>query len=305
MFKSGFVAVVGKPNAGKSSLINSLVGFNIGIVTPKPQTTRFNIKGIRTSDTSQIIFIDTPGIHTPKTKLGNYMIKGIVEATRNVDIILYIVDATKPFIDDANLKIIKQIIATKKETILVINKIDEIKKENILKITKEYIKIFKDHTSALNTIIPISVKKQDGLDIVINCIENLLKEGNMLYESDEVTNIIEKDLVAEYIRAKALKYLDEEVPHGINVLVDKMKARTTKESNIVYDIEATIICKKESHKPIIIGHNAEMLKKITKNANKDISKMLNVRSTLKLWVKVRKDWDNNERYLSNIKDKIN
>lgn len=304
MFKSGFVAVVGKPNAGKSSLINALVGFNIGIVTPKPQTTRFNIKGIRISDTSQIIFIDTPGVHIPKTKLGDYMIKGVLDATRNVDIIIYLVDATKPFVDEANLKIIKEIVATKKETILVINKIDEIKKENILRITEEYIKTFKDYNGNLNTIIPISVKKQDGLDIVINCIENLLKEGDMLYEEDEITDVVEKDLVAEYIREKALKYLNEEVPHGINVIVDKMKTRTTKENNTVYDIEATIICKKESHKPIIIGKNAEMLKKITNASKRDISKILYARVNLKIWVKVRKDWDNNEGFLSNIKDKI-
>lgn len=304
MIKSGFVAVVGKPNAGKSSLINKLVEFDVSIITPKPQTTRFNIKAIRTSETSQIIFIDTPGVHVPKHKLGNYMMKGVDIALGSVDLVIYLVDGTKPFLDDANRKIIKDIIKSKKKVMLVINKVDDIKKENILKIIEEYNNYVSELGGKFSEIIPISVHKNDGLDLVIKCIENNLPEGEYLFEKDEVTDISEKDLVSEYVRSKALKYLNEEIPHGINVVVLNMKDRVTENGNLVYDIEVEIICKKDSHKGIIIGKNGEMLKKINTASKREIEKMLDARVNLKIWVKIRKDWDNNETYLKNIKDKI-
>ena len=302
--KSGFVAVLGKPNAGKSSLVNKLVGFNVAIITPKPQTTRFNIKGIRTTDTSQIIFIDTPGVHTPKNKLGEYMMKGVSQAVDNVDAILYIVDGSKPVLDDANKGIMEQIVKTKKDVILAINKVDKIKKENILRIIDEYNKYIKAIGGYFKDIVPISIYKNDGLDVLVECIENSLPEGDIIFDTDEVTDITQRELVEEYIREKALKYLDEEIPHGLSIQVEKMKDRVTENGNLVYDIEANIICKKDSHKGIIIGKNGEMLKKIGSAARRDMEEMLDARVNLKLWVKVRADWDDNDTYLSSFKNKV-
>lgn len=302
--KSGFVAVLGKPNAGKSSLVNKLVGFNVAIITPKPQTTRFNIKGIRTTDTSQIIFIDTPGVHTPKNKLGEYMMKGVSQAVDNVDAILYIVDGSKPVLDDANKGIMEQIVKTKKDVILAINKVDKIKKENILRIIDEYNKYIKVIGGCFKDIVPISIYKNDGLDVLVECIEKSLPEGDIIFDTDEVTDITQRELVEEYIREKALKYLDEEIPHGLSIQVEKMKDRVTENGNLVYDIEANIICKKDSHKGIIIGKNGEMLKRIGSAARRDMEEMLDARVNLKLWVKVRADWDDNDTYLSSFKNKV-
>lgn len=302
--KAGFVAVVGKPNAGKSSMVNDLVGFDVAIITPKPQTTRFNIQGIRTSESSQIIFIDTPGVHSPKNKLGEYMMKGVGQAVDNVDAIIYLVDGAKPVLDEANKKIMEQIVATGKKLLLVINKVDKIKKENILRIIEEYNKYIISIGGEFTDIVPISVYKKDGLDTLIECIEKVLPEGDYIFEEDEITDVTERELVEEYIRSKALKYLDEEIPHGLIIQVQKMKDRVTENDNLVYDIEANIICKKSSHKGIIIGKNGEMLKRIGSSARKDIEKMLDARVNLKLWVKVRKDWDDNDQYLSQFKNKI-
>ena len=304
MYKTGFVGIVGKPNAGKSSLINKMVGFKVAITTPKPQTTRFNIKGIRSSKTSQIIFIDTPGVHTPKHKLGEYMMKGVSMAVQDTDCIIYLVDSTKPVLDEANKKIMQDIVKAKKNIILVINKIDSIKKENILRIIEEYNKYIESIGGSFSDIVPISVYKDDGLDILINVIEKILPEGEAIFSEDEITDISERDIAEEIIREKALSYLDEEVPHGINVKIEKMKLRETENGNEVYDIEAEIICKKESHKPIIIGKNGDMLKRISTSSRREIEDMTGVRVNLKIWVKVRRDWENTENFLGNIKDKI-
>lgn len=302
--KSGFVAVLGKPNAGKSSLVNKLVGFNVAIITPKPQTTRFNIKGIRTTDESQIIFIDTPGVHMPKNKLGEYMMKGVTQAVSNVDMILYLVDGSKPVLDEANKKIMEEIVLSKKKIVLAINKVDKIKKENILRIIEEYNKYIMELGGSFEDIVPISIYKNDGLDVLVKCIENILPEGDIIFDTDEITDITERELVEEYIREKALKYLDEEIPHGLSIQVEKMKDRVTENGNLVYDIETNIICKKDSHKGIIIGKNGEMLKKIGSAARRDIENMLDARVNLKLWVKVRHDWDDNDTYLTSFKDKV-
>ena len=302
--KSGFVAVVGKPNAGKSSMVNKLVGFDVAIITPKPQTTRFNIQGIRTTNTSQIIFIDTPGVHSPKNKLGEYMMKGVGLAVDSVDSILYLVDGAKPVLDEANKRIIEQIVETKKKVILAINKVDKIKKENILRIIEEYDKYITNLGGKFEAIVPISVYNSDGLDALVKCIEDTLPEGDYIFEEDEVTDVTERELVEEYIRSKALKYLDEEIPHGLIIQVEKMKDRQTQNGNTVYDIEANIICKKDSHKGIIIGKNGDMLKRITNNSRREIAEMTDTRVNLKIWVKVRKDWENVDNFLGNIKDKI-
>lgn len=302
--KSGFVAVVGKPNAGKSSMVNKLVGFDVAIITPKPQTTRFNIQGIRTTDVSQIIFIDTPGVHSPKNKLGEYMMKGVGLAVDSVDSILYLVDGAKPVLDEANKRIIEQIVQTKKKVILAINKVDKIKKENILRIIEEYNKYIISLGGSFEAIVPISVYNSDGLEDLVKCIEDTLPEGDYIFEEDEVTDVTERELVEEYIRSKALKYLDEEIPHGLIIQVESMKDRVTENGNTVYDIEANIICKKDSHKGIIIGKDGEMLKRIGSAARRDIELMLDSRVNLKLWVKVRKDWDDNDSYLTYFKNKI-
>lgn len=304
MFKSGYVGIVGKPNAGKSTLVNKLVGFKVAITTPKPQTTRFNIRGIRTSKTSQIVFIDTPGVHTPSHKLGKYMMKGVTIVVADSDVIVYLVDASKPFLDDANKKIIQELAEAKKKIILAINKVDAVKKENILKIMDEYIKYLAGFGGEFKAIVPISVVRDDGLDILVRCIEDELLEGEKIFDDDEVTDISERDIAEEIIREKLLSNLDEEIPHGINVVIEKMKKRTTENGNDVYDIDAEIICKKDNHKPIILGKEGLLIKKITNLARRDIEEMTDTRVNLKIWVKVRSDWENQDNFLGNIKDKI-
>lgn len=303
MFKTGYISVVGKPNAGKSTLVNKLVGFKVAITTPKPQTTRFNIKGIITTKTSQMIFTDTPGVHIPKTKLGEYMMKGVDEAIKGVDVIIYIVDASKPKIDLASEKIMKNIVDTKSKVILAINKIDKIEKGKILNIINEYNSYMESISGSFDEIIPISIYKQDGLDILVQNIEKYLPEGEPIFSEDDITNITERELVEEIIREKALNNLEEEVPHGIKVEVEKFKKRKNREKISVYDIEVNIICGRDSHKGIIIGKDGVMLKKIGTLARKEIEDMLEDKVNLKLWVKVRPNWQENEMYLKDIKNK--
>ena len=293
MFKTGYISVVGKPNAGKSTLVNKLVGFKVAITTPKPQTTRFNIKGIITSKTSQMIFTDTPGVHIPKSKLSEYMMKGVNESIKSVDVIIYIVDASKPKIDEASRKIMKNIVETKCNVILVINKIDKIEKSKILSIITEYNNYIQSINGKFVEIIPISIYKQDGLGILVENIEKYLPEGEMIYQEDEITNITEREIVEEIIREKALNNLEEEVPHGIKVEVEKFKKRKNSKKQNIYDIEANIICSRDSHKGIIIGKDGIMLKKIGTLARKEIEDMLEDKVNLKLWVKSKKNWQEN------------
>lgn len=304
MFKSGYVTVVGKPNAGKSTLVNKIVGFKVAITTPKPQTTRFNIKGIITDENSQMIFIDTPGVHTPKDKMGEYMMKNVDTAIQSVDVIIYMVDATKPTIDKANETIMQNIVNTKNNVILCINKIDKIEKGKILKIITVYDEYFKSIGGEFRDVIPISVYKQDGLDILKESIIKYLPEGDLIYEEDEITDITEREIIEEIIREKALNNLEEEVPHGIKVEVQRFKKRKNRQKQAVYDIDVDIICEKMSHKGIIIGKDGAMLKKIGSSARIDIEDMLQDKVNLKLWVKVRLDWQDNENYLGNIKSRI-
>ena len=304
MFKSGYVTVVGKPNAGKSTLVNKLVGFKVAITTPKPQTTRFNIKCIITDKNSQMVLIDTPGVHIPKDKIGEYMMKNVESAIEYVDVIVYMVDASKPTIDKANETIMQNIVNSKHSVILCINKIDKIEKGKILKIITIYNDYFKSIGGEFKDIVPISVYKQDGLNILKECIIKYLPEGDLIYDEDEITDITEREIVEEIIREKALNNLDEEVPHGIKVEVEKFKKRKNRQKQSVYDIEVNIICEKMSHKGIIIGKDGAMLKKIGTQARIDIEEMLEDKVNLKLWVKVRQDWQDNDNYLGNIKSKI-
>ena len=303
MFKSGYITVVGKPNAGKSTLVNKLVGFKVAITTPKPQTTRYNIKGIITNQNSQMIFIDTPGVHIPKHKMGEYMMKGVENAIASVDVIIYLVDASKPTIDTANENIMKNIASSKAKVILAINKIDKIEKGKILKIISIYDEYMRKLNGEFKEIIPISVFKNDGIELLIQKIEENLPIGEKIYDDDEITDMTERELVEEIIREKALNNLEEEVPHGIKVEVEKFKKRKTRDKKAIYDIDVNIICEKNSHKGIIIGKDGMMLKKIGSLARKDIEDMLEDKVNLKLWVKVRENWQQNENYIKDIKNK--
>ncbi len=290
--KSGFVAIIGKPNVGKSTLINHLAGQKIAIVSNKPQTTRTAIKGIINLENAQIIFTDTPGINKPKNKLGEKMSETVDEATSDVDILLYLIEATDKGIGTANGFILKKIKDAKAKTILVINKVDLVKKESLLGLIKAYSEEYD-----FEAIIPISAKEEDGIDILLNKIVELLPEGPAYYPADEWTDQTERQIIEETIREKALRSLEDEIPHGIAVEVNTMKKREDKE---LYDIEATIYCEKKSHKGIIIGKDGVALKVIGERAREDIEKMLDCKVNLQLWVKVKEGWRDDEKKLNQI-----
>lgn len=301
MYKVGYVSIVGKPNAGKSTLINKLVGFKVAITTSKPQTTRYNIKGIVTTKTSQIIFIDTPGIHMPENELGKKMMDGVNVAVKENDLLLYLVDAVKPKIDDSTLKIFESISKLNKKVVLAINKIDKIEKEKILKIIDMYVSKAKEFGFEFIEIIPISIYKNDGLDILLKVLEDNLEEGEKIYSDDEFTDMTEREIAEEVVREKILTNLDEEVPHGVNVIVDSFKERVNENGKEVYDINASIICSKMSHKPIIIGSNGSRLNHIKNQSKIELEGILGVKINLKLFVKVRENWMENSNYFSNLK----
>lgn len=290
--KSGFVAIIGKPNVGKSTLLNRLAGQKIAIVSNKPQTTRTAIKGIINLENAQIIFTDTPGIHKPKNKLGEKMSETIEEATTDVDLTLYLVEATDKGIGTANSFILKKIKDSKTKAILVINKVDLVKKENILQLIDAYSKEYD-----FEAIIPISAREDDGINILLNKVVELLPEGPAYYPQEEWTDQTERQIIEETIREKALKSLDEEIPHGIAVEVVTMKKRENKD---LYDIEATIYCEKKSHKGIIIGKDGALLKTIGERAREDIERMLDSKVNLQLWVKVKEGWRDDEKKLNQI-----
>ena len=292
MFKSGFVAIVGRPNVGKSTLLNSLAGQKIAIVSNKPQTTRTAIKGIINREDAQIIFTDTPGIHKPKNKLGEKMAETIDESMSDVDVILYLIEGTDKGIGLANEFILNKVIEQKTKAILVINKVDLVNKENLLELIKVY-----SEKHNFEAIIPISAKKNDGVDTLLEKIVELLPEGPAYYDTEEWTDQTERQIIEETIREKALRCLNDEVPHGIAVEVITMKKRENKE---LYDIEATIYCEKKTHKGIIIGKDGAMLKRIGERARRDIEAMLGAQANLQLWVKVKEDWRDNENRLNQI-----
>lgn len=303
-FKSGFVAVIGKTNVGKSSIINRLVGEKVSAIANKPQTTRTRIKGIVNRPNSQIIFLDTPGLHKSKSKLGNVMIENAIASIPEADIVLYVIDASEyknikkannnleqngenKILNNEDSKIVEKIKETNKKTILIINKIDLIDKEKLANIINEYKNLYD-----FKAIIPVSIKKEKNVEEILNEIESNLEEGPAYYDTEEYTDQTLRQIAEETIREKALKLLQEEVPHGILVEVNKMKSRKTKDMENIYDVEATIFCLRESHKGIIIGKNGSMLKKIGTYAREDLEKMLDTKVNLKLWVKVKKDWIN-------------
>ncbi len=292
-FKSGFVTVVGKPNVGKSTLINGFLGEKIAITSPKPQTTRTNLNAIITNENAQIIFIDTPGIHTPKNKLGEYMIDVAKGTFSEVDVILFLCDATDKTITQSDLRIIDSLRLVKKPVILVINKVDAVAKETIL----EKISILSPKME-FASIYPISALKNDGLDELLDEIQKYLPEGPKYYPDDILTDTNLRDIVSDIIREKILLFYRDEVPHGIGVEI--IKFDEARKAGGVTSIEVNIICEKNSHKAILIGKGGTMLKKIGSKARVDIEKILDSKVNLQLWVKVREDWRNNSGVLREL-----
>lgn len=284
---------VGRTNVGKSTLINLLVGEKIAAIANKVQTTRTQIKGIVNRENSQIIFIDTPGIHKPKTKLNENMIELSWDAISNSDVILFLIEADSKEIGRGDMKIIEKIKEANKKCILIINKIDLVNKEDLAKI----IDLYKNEYD-FSAIIPISAVKAKYKETVLDEIEKNLKPGPMYYDKEEYTDQTLRQLAEETIREKALILLKDEVPHGIFVQVEKMKLKKTQKNENIYNIEATIYCLRNSHKGIIIGKNGEMLKRIGTMARKDMEQNFGTKVNLKTWVKVKEDWMNNEKFFN-------
>jgi len=288
-YKSGFATLIGRPNVGKSTLMNRLIGQKIAITSNKPQTTRNRIQTVYTSEEGQIVFLDTPGIHKAKNKLGNYMVSVAQQTLSEVDVILWLVEPTT-FIGAGERHIIEQLNKTKTPVILVINKIDTVKKEEVLKCIQTY-----RGECDFAEVVPVSALKGGNTEELLKCIMKYLPYGPAFYDEDTITDQPMRQIVAELIREKALRLLSDEIPHGVAVTIESMKYR----ENIV-DIEATIVCERESHKGIIIGKGGGMLKAIGSKARPEIEDLLEMQANLQLWVKVRKDWRDSDLLLKNF-----
>lgn len=291
-FKSGFIAIVGRPNVGKSTLLNLLTGEKVAIMSNKPQTTRHNIRTILTTDEYQMVFVDTPGIHKPKNKLGQYMMKEAFNAFEDVDLILYLVEATDRKIGPGDAMIIEELEKSGAPVILLINKIDLVEKSTLLPLIAQFSEAYD-----FEEIIPISASKANTKAQVLDAISKLLPEGEMFYPEDMLTDQNERVLVQEMIREKLLNLLNEEVPHGIGIEVIGFKEK--KEKNII-EIDANIYCEKESHKGIIIGKDGAVLKKVGMLARQDMERLFDSKVFLKLWVKVKDDWRNSDYMLNEL-----
>lgn len=289
-FKSGFVTLIGRPNVGKSTLMNQLIGQKIAITSNKPQTTRNRIQTVYTSEQGQIVFLDTPGIHKAKNKLGEYMVNVAQRTFEEVDVILWLVEPSN-FIGAGERHIAEELKKCKTPVILVINKVDTVKKEEVLQFIDTYRKIYD-----FAEIIPASALRGQNTDTIIEVLFQYLPQGPAFYDEDTITDQPMRQIVAEIVREKALHALNDEIPHGIAVTIEKMKER----KNGITDIEATIVCEKASHKGIIIGKGGAMLKKIGSNARYEIEKMLEGKVNLQIWVKVRKEWRDNDILLKNF-----
>lgn len=290
-FKSGFAAIIGRPNVGKSTLMNHLIGQKIAITSRKPQTTRNKIETVYTDERGQVVFLDTPGIHKAKNKLGEYMVNVAQRTFKDADVILWLVEPTN-FIGAGERHIAEQLKLCKLPVILVINKVDTVKKSEVAGFIESYRNICN-----FAEIVPVSALRSQNLDTLLECIFKYLPYGPQFYDEDTVTDQPQRQIVAEMIREKALRTLDEEIPHGIAVTIDRMKERS--QGNLV-DIDATIICERDSHKGIIIGKQGAMLKKIGSAARFEIEKMLDMKVNLKLWVKVKKDWRDSDYLIKNF-----
>lgn len=289
--KTGFVALIGRPNVGKSTLMNRLIGQKIAITSNKPQTTRNRIQTVYTEERGQIIFLDTPGIHKAKNKLGEYMVNAAKQTMNDVDVVLWLVEPTT-YIGAGEQHIAMNLKNCKKPVILVINKVDTVKKEEVLKFIDAYRNIVN-----FDEIVPVSALKGQNTDDLVDAIFKYLPYGPMYYDEDTVTDQPMKQIAAELIREKALRCLSDEIPHGIAVTIERMRERLDG-SNII-DIDATIICERDSHKGIIIGKGGEMLKKIGSAARFEIERMMDMQVNLKLWVKVKKEWRDNDLLMKN------
>ncbi len=288
-YKSGFATLIGRPNVGKSTLMNHIIGQKIAITSNKPQTTRNKIQTVHTSKEGQIVFLDTPGIHKAKNKLGNYMVNVAERTLADVDVVLWLVEPTT-YIGAGEQHIIEQLKKVKTPVILVINKIDTVKKQEILLFIDAYRK-----QMDFAEIVPVSALKGDGVEDLLSCIMKYLPEGEPFYDEDTVTDQPIRQITAELIREKALRCLEDEIPHGVAVTIESMKTRKR-----IVDIEATIVCERESHKGIIIGKQGQMLKKIGSLARPDIEDLVDSQVNLKLWVKVKKDWRDSDFLLKNF-----
>ena len=294
--KSAFIAILGRPNVGKSSLLNRILGQKIAIVSDKPQTTRTRIMGVLTKGEDQFVFVDTPGFHKPHNTLGENMMKAVGNGMSDVDLALLVVEAAPKFKFDkdnlppAEVELINEIKRRKLKTILVLNKIDLLEnKDDMLELIMAYSKEYD-----FEAVIPVSAKSGDGVDIIINEAKVFLKPSPHYFGSDDVTDQSEKVMVAEMIREKLLRTLDKEVPHGIAVDIERFFERDTNNGEPILEVEATIYCEKDSHKGIVIGKQGAMLKKIGTYARKDIESFYGIRASLKLWVKVKEDWRNRQ-----------
>ena len=293
-YKSGFVSIIGRPNVGKSTLMNRLIGTKIAITSNKPQTTRNKIRTVLTLDEGQIVFVDTPGIHKPKNKLGNYMVNASKSTFSDVDLLLYLIEPSE-YVGEAEEGIIEELKKTKTPVILVINKIDKItNKEDLLPVIDVYRKLYD-----FAEIMPVCALKGKGTNELTSLILKYLPEGIPMYDEDTLTDQPERAIVSELIREAALKALSDEVPHGIAVLIDTMKYRKNRDGNIC-DIEATIVCERDSHKGMIIGKGGSMIKKIGTNARYGIERLIDCHVNLKLFVKVKKDWRDSDFLVKNF-----
>lgn len=295
-FKSGFVTLIGRTNVGKSTLINLLVGEKVAAIANKVQTTRTAIKGIVNRTNSQIIFTDTPGIHKPRHKLNETMVETSFSSLQDADVVLFLIEATSEEIGRGDRIILNKIKEAKRKTILIINKIDLIKREKLLNLIDIYSKEYD-----FEAVIPISAINPKYKDVILDEIEKNLKEGPAYYDIEEYTDQTLRQLAEETIREKTLNLLQDEVPHGIYVEVEKLKERKNKKEEEIYDIEATIYCLRESHKGIIIGKNGDMLKRIGRAARIDMENNFGVKINLKTWVKVKENWIDNQSIVNNFK----
>ena len=291
MFKSGFVSIVGRPNVGKSTLMNNVVGEKIAIMSDKPQTTRNTIQAVYTDEEAQVVFLDTPGIHKPKNKLGEFMVKSATDAFKNVDLVLFVVDESKK-IGPGDRKIIDDLKTIKTPVVLVLNKIDQLNEEELFDLMKMY-----NAEGVFEQIVPISALKGRNINELLKVIKSHLEEGPQYFPDYMITDQPERVLVSELIREKVLHYIHDEVPHGVAVEIERMKSRKDKE---IVDISAVIYCERDSHKGIIIGKNGRKLKGIGKSARADIELLLGSQANLQLWVKVKENWRNLQNYVSNF-----
>ena len=313
--KAGFATIIGKPNVGKSTLMNRLIGQKIAITSYKPQTTRTQVRTILTEDRGQIVFLDTPGIHRTKTRMGEFMVKAASSTLKEVDVVLWLVEP-KEKMGEEDKGILKLLTEVRTPVLILINKIYSVKKAQILPVIAVYQKAYdeaveaqaaedesarkKARKSNLRGIIPVSARSGDGVEDLLSSLFDLLPEGEPFYDEEQVTTQTEREIAGEIIREKALRLLQEEVPHGIAVTIESMKYRTRRDGTEICDIDASIICERESHKLIVIGKQGAMLKKIGIAARTDIENMLQSKVNLKLWVKVRKDWKDNEQQMKSF-----